>query len=568
MPQPSFNGPTPEAVTTTHLTAVSPGVIEVPELKPPLVTIVTPVLAPDAGMHAAIEAINTTGSTHVDTVPSGTLTFTDLKVSTVSASLASMTWSGGATLPSGLGEVLAGALSITTEGADSGFGSIATTFSAPDRTFDFLAANEALTIVYNVTVTGSGGVSLTQPVTIAVTGSNDAPVLAADASGPHTVTQGLITTGTLTFTDVDLNDHHTVSTSVASATWSGGATLPSGVAAALAGALSTTASDGTGSGSGSVAVTFSAANSAFDFLNASQTLTITYEVTVTDNNGVSSTQPVTVTITGTNDAPVATITPTSYSATEQVSLNLKNSMSVSDVDSLGGVETATLAVTEGTLTVTAGTSGAVVSGSGTNTVTVTGTLAQINALLNTDATSTVSYIDATDTPSASATLTLSINDNGLGGGAALTGSDTAIINIGSANDAPVLDAHSGSLSYTENQAATAIDTAITVSDVDSANLAGATVQITGNFVSGQDVLGFTNQNGIAGSYNAATGVLMLAGQAKSGAIPGCPAVGHLFQFQRQSVRPDAHNQLPGERRLGPEQSEQRRHRHGRHRTGQ
>ena len=236
-------------------------------------------------------------------------------------------------------------------------------------------------------------------------------------------------------------------------------------------------------------------------------------MTVTDNNGVSSTQPVTVTITGTNDAPVATITPTTYSATEQVSLNLKNSMSVSDVDSLGGVETATLAVTEGTLTVTAGTSGAVVSGSGTNTVTVTGTLAQINALLNTDATSTVSYIDATDTPSASATLTLSINDNGLGGGAALTGSDTAIINIGSVNDAPVLDAHSGSLSYTENQAATAIDTAITVSDVDSANLAGATVQITGNFVSGQDVLGFTNQNGIAGSYNAATGVLMLTGQA-------------------------------------------------------
>ena len=346
----------------------------------------------------------------------------------------------------------------------SGFGSIATTFSAPDRTFDFLAANEALTIVYNVTVTGSGGVSLTQPVTIAVTGSNDAPVLAADASGPHTVTQGIITTGTLTFTDVDLNDHHTVSTSVASATWSGGAALPSGLAAALAGALSTTVSDG--AGSGSIAFAFSAGDSAFDFLNASQTLTITYEVTVTDNNGVSSTQPVTVTITGTNDAPVATITPTTYSATEQVSLNLKNSMSVSDVDSLGGVETATLAVTEGTLTVTAGTSGAVVSGNGTNTVTVTGTLAQINALLNTDGTSTVSYIDATDTPSASATLTLSINDNGLSGGAALTASDTAIINIGSVNDAPVATITPTSYSTTE-QVSLNLKNSMSVSDVDS-----------------------------------------------------------------------------------------------------
>src|SRR5439155_991423 len=81
------------------------------------------------------------------------------------------------------------------------------------------------------------------------------------------------------------------------------------------------------------------------------------------------------------------------------------------------------------------------------------------------------------------------------------------------NDAPVLNAHAGSLSYTENQAATAIDAAITASDVDSANLTGATVSITANFASGQDVLGFTSQNGITGSYVAATGILTLSGTA-------------------------------------------------------
>ena len=78
---------------------------------------------------------------------------------------------------------------------------------------------------------------------------------------------------------------------------------------------------------------------------------------------------------------------------------------------------------------------------------------------------------------------------------------TSTVTVTPVNDAPVLNAHGGSLSYTENQAATAIDTALTVSDVDSANLAGATVSITGNFASGQDVLGFTSQNGITGSYN-------------------------------------------------------------------
>src|SRR5262245_17436360 len=473
--QPS-NGPAPDAVTTTHVTAVSSGFTEVPQLKPPSVSI--PVLASDAGLHTVIEAINTTGSTHIDIAPAGTLTFTDFQVSAASASVASITWSGGATPPSGLGEVLAGALSITMEGADTGSGSIATSFGAPDRTFDFLAANETLTIVYDVTVTGSSGGSLTQPVTITITGSNDAPAMAADASGPHAVSEGLGTTGTLTFTDVDLNDHHTVSTGVASATWSDGATLPSGLAAALAGALSTTESDSTGSGSGSIAFSFTADDSAFDFLAASQTLTITYDVTVTDNNGVSSTQPVTITITGTNDAPVATITPTTYSATEQVGLNLKNSMSVSDVDSLGGVETATLSVTEGTLTVTAGTSGAVVSGSGTNTVTVTGTLAQINALLNNHSTSTVSYIDARDTPSASATLTLSINDNGNSGGAALTVSDTPTSRTSSPNDAPVATITPTTYSATE-QVGLNLKNSMSVSDVDSlGGVETATLSVT------------------------------------------------------------------------------------------
>ena len=76
---------------------------------------------------------------------------------------------------------------------------------------------------------------------------------------------------------------------------------------------------------------------------------------------------------------------------------------------------------------------------------------------------------------------------------------------------PLVNAHGGSLAYTENQAATAIDTALTVSDVDSATLVGATVSITSNLASAEDVLGFTNQNGITGSYNSATGVLTLSG---------------------------------------------------------
>src|SRR5260221_646020 len=69
------------------------------------------------------------------------------------------------------------------------------------------------------------------------------------------------------------------------------------------------------------------------------------------------------------------------------------------------------------------------------------------------------------------------------------------------------------LAFTEGNSATVVDAGLTVTDPDSTNLASATMSITGNFVTGEDVLGFTTQNGIAGSFNATTGFLALTGSA-------------------------------------------------------
>jgi len=178
------------------------------------------------------------------------------------------------------------------------------------------------------------------------------------------------------------------------------------------------------------------------------TRTVTVVATNTGTNNSSSATD-TINITAVNDAPVATITPTSYSATEQTGLDLRNTgLSISDADATGPM-TVTLSVTQGILNVAAGTSGASVSNSGTSSVTITGTVAQINALLSTNAGSTVSYIDNTDAPGASATLTLNVNDNGNTGGGALQSSDTATINITAVNDAPVATITPTSYSATE-----------------------------------------------------------------------------------------------------------------------
>jgi hypothetical protein len=82
----------------------------------------------------------------------------------------------------------------------------------------------------------------------------------------------------------------------------------------------------------------------------------------------------------------------------------------------------------------------------------------------------------------------------------------------SANTAPVVST-SAAITYYDRDPATAIATDLTVTDSDSANMASAVVSITGNFSSSQDTLGFTNQNGITGSYNSGTGVLTLSGSA-------------------------------------------------------
>ena len=93
-----------------------------------------------------------------------------------------------------------------------------------------------------------------------------------------------------------------------------------------------------------------------------------------------------------------------------------------------------------------------------------------------------------------------------------TSTATATINITAVNDAPEVTA-GGTLAYTENDAATPIDDGIALSDADDTQLEGATVAITSGFVSGEDSLSFANQNGITGSYNAATGILTLSGTA-------------------------------------------------------
>jgi peptidase M10/serralysin-like protein/hemolysin type calcium-binding protein len=97
-------------------------------------------------------------------------------------------------------------------------------------------------------------------------------------------------------------------------------------------------------------------------------------------------------------------------------------------------------------------------------------------------------------------------------GAQTSSSVATTVNIVPVNSAPVLTGAGNTVGYTEQLTPTVLDSGLTVTDVDSAKLASAKVVISAGYVAG-DVLNFVNQNGIAGSWSAATHTLTLTGLA-------------------------------------------------------
>ncbi|MEL4878797.1 hypothetical protein AYI72_21965 [Shewanella algae] len=196
-----------------------------------------------------------------------------------------------------------GAVLIWSGSADSPLGSFsidaatgAWNYQLDNAAAEGLLEGEIRTETFSVTVTDEFGASAEQLVTITIIGTNDAPILSADASGAVIedldVINGMLSdSGCLSFTDVDINDSHSVSSSYnGDASWSGGA-LDQATQDALAAGFSV---DNAG-------WSYDIANSLVQFLAVGETITLSFDVTVDDGNGGTDTETVTITINGTND---------------------------------------------------------------------------------------------------------------------------------------------------------------------------------------------------------------------------------------------------------------------------
>jgi len=199
---------------------------------------------------------------------------------------------------------------------------------------------------YSVTFTAT---SASTVLSFATTGVNGASVdeVSVQAGTKHIV-EGIETNaGTITYTDADATDTHTVAASGPSFSWSGGS-LTQAQINALTSASTFTLNATESGGIGSVGWKHSIPDSAIQFLAAGQTLTETYTVTIDDGLGGTTSQNVTITINGANEAPTGTSA--SIAVTEDVTRVLTKAdfgYSDADGDAMSGVTITSLSANAG-----------------------------------------------------------------------------------------------------------------------------------------------------------------------------------------------------------------------------
>jgi VCBS repeat-containing protein len=313
-------------------------------------------------------------------------------------SVSAVTPSAGA-----LGTLTAG---VSTDTTGSGLGGVVTwNYSVAASAVEYLAKDETKVETFTFDVDDGEGGIVSRTVSVTITGTNDAPVAVADSA---TATED----GSITF-DVRTNDTDADYAATLTVTKINGTTISVGGSVVITGGSIMLGADGK--------LTYTPA------ANFNGTPSFTY--TVSDEHGATSSATVNLIVAAVNDAPVNTL-PGTFATNEDTAVKLAG-VSVAD-DSGAGTITVTLSVSSGTMT-GASAGGVTVSGSGTASLVLTGTLANINTFLATVAS------QPTYTPTANfngaVTLTMVTNDGGNTGGGALTDTDTSTINIAPVNDA-------------------------------------------------------------------------------------------------------------------------------------
>ncbi len=271
-----------------------------------------------------VEAIDVSGAVTEQITPAGNLTDTGT-IAFSDVDLIDVHGVGAVTASVGALGSLTASVSTQASDVDGTGGEITWDYSVAASAVEYLGAGQFKDETFSFTLSDGNGGAVERTVSVRITGTNDAPVVAAvDVTSAVTeaVTPigNLTDSGTISFTDVDLTDIHSLS-----------AVTPS--AGALGTLTASVSTDTTGSGVGGVVSwNYSVAASAVEYLAAGQTKVENFSFNVLDGNGGSVARSVNVTITGTNDAPVIAGSAQSGAVQEDGQQTASGQFNASDVD--------------------------------------------------------------------------------------------------------------------------------------------------------------------------------------------------------------------------------------------
>jgi len=439
--------------------------------------------------------------------------------------------------------------SVTFSSSSTTYGSRTISFVVNDGTKTSATATDTFNVTNPVAVTTSGGSAAF------VAGNNT-------ASTPVAVDSGL------TVTDASTSVLTSATVSITGNFHSGEDVLAfTNTSATTFGNISASYNSGTGvltltsAGNTATLAQWQAALRAVTFTDTAVTpnnATRTISFVVTDaNSNVSNTATRTVTVADTDQSPITTTSGGSAAFvagnnTASTPVVIDGALTVSDLDNTT-LASATVSITgnfhsgEDVLGFTnnpatmGNIAGSYNSSTGVLTLTSSGataTLAQWQAALR-----AVTFTDTAVTPNnATRTISFVINDGTVNSSAA-----TRTVTVADTDQTPIVTTSGGSAAFVAGNNLTstpvAIDGAITVSDLDNTTLASASVSITGNFHSGEDVLAFTNTSAttfgnISATYNSGTGVLTLTSAGATSTIAQWRAALRAVTYTDTAVTPN------------------------------
>ncbi|MCK6376914.1 MAG: VCBS domain-containing protein, partial [Zoogloea sp.] len=420
----------------------------------------------------------------------------------------------GVTASAGALGTLSATVTTPASDVDGTGGVIAWAYSVNAADVEYLAAGQTRVETFTLAIHNGRGGSTDTVVTVTITGTNDAPVVALSGlSGA--VTEAVTPVGDLTtqgraaFSDADLTDSHTVLPTI---------TASAGALGSLTASVTTPASDADGQG-GEITWQYRVAASAVEYLSAGETKVETFTLSLDDGHGGITSRSVTVTLTGTNDAPVVATVDLTGAITEAGTPvgNLTDSgrIAFTDVDHLDSHRVRPL------ITASDGALGRFTAGVDGDAIAWTYSVAA----------SAVEYLAVGETKVETFTLRL---DDGQGG----TVARTVTVRIAGTNDAPVASADSAAIREDDTLA---VDAATGVlandTDVDASDLlrvgavgaagtaplaAGVGMAVTGTY----GTLVLNADGSYTYAVDTAAGQALKAGQAATETFTYVVADGH------------------------------------------